>query len=363
MASGRQPPGGQQGKPAAKPPPAEPPNRIAVVRSLFGRTMPSHLAKVMPKGANVERWAKVFLMHVEQSAGSRSDLTVCSDGSLCRALMHSAEVGLQVGGPYPHAWVIPYWNDDRKVHEAQFQISVWGYVELFRRSGLVKKIWADCVYENDPFECISGTEGKIIKHSPQWFEPRAQRGAMLGSYACALLENDEVVCEPVSAEDLELARKQNRGKSPAWDLWPDQQAQKVAIKRLGKYLPKGELTDRALEIDEDPAGAGTVIDVEAVEVPAERPAAAAPLDDVVARERARETDGKLVVNRAELFARLVDLDERWGKRREVVDNWPEPEALSAMAYVIAISKDLPADAVPPEKPAHLRLDREPGEEG
>ena len=368
MASSKQPPPRQSNAPPrAKP--AEPLPRIQQARALVRQTMPSHLTSLLPKGASVDRFCKVFLTAIEQSMGTRSDLTTCTDGSLARAMLHSAEVNLLVGGPYPHAYVIPYFNKDRGANEAQFQISVWGYVELMRRSGVVRKVWADVIYANDPFECVSGTEGKIIRHTPQWFVPREQRGAVLGSYACALLDSGEVICEPVSWQDLMAAKAQNRGNSPAWDIWPDQQYQKVAIKRLQKYCPKHDLTDRALELDEDGTQARTVIDVPAevisdAPVGADKPASG-PLDQVVEKERAQKPDKeRLVIDRAVLFAKLCDLDERWSTRRATIDGWEELDALASMAYVMALSKAQGPDALLPERPDCLNLgERQPGEEG
>jgi phage RecT family recombinase len=359
MAASRNPPPPRQAPPPAAAPPApKPPARIEQVRALVRTTMPKHLSVLLPKSADVERFCKVFLTHVEQSAGTRTDLTVCTDGSLARAMMHSAEVNLQVGGPYPHAWVIPYFNRDREAYEAQFQISVWGYVELMRRSGVVRKVWADVVYEHDGHELVSGTEGKIVRHSPRWFAPRAERGRVLGSYACALLENGEVICEPVSFEDLQIARAQNRGNSPAWELWPDQQYQKVAIKRLQKYVPKASILDRALEIDED-NDAPTVLDaagVDVTEIPTDKPATSKPLDDVVAKEQAKEQPAaKLEIDRDTLFQRLCDMDKRWQKQRARVDAWDEMGALAAMAYVTTVLKGVGPDSIAPEKPAHLEL--------
>jgi phage RecT family recombinase len=340
--------------------------------------MRSPIETLLAKRHDFDRFARVFLTVVEANA----DLVRCTDGSLARAFMHSAQVNLQVGTAYPHAYLIPYWNKDVEVrdangtvtkgaYEAQFQISVWGYTELLRRAG-VRKVWADVVHENDEFECISGTDGKIVKHRPNWFLPTEARGKVLGAYACALLENGETICEPVSFEELMKAKAANRGKSPAWDVWPGQQYQKVAIKRLSKYCPKGEELDSALAIDDD-AGSGEVIDVPGQDVttdygdsqPANGGAANGPLDEVVARERAQQAATAAAgpthaadvmrIDRSKLLEQLVAVDERWTGERERVEGWDEFQALSAAAFCNAVFRDIRGNGEPPELPPHLRI--------
>jgi phage RecT family recombinase len=346
--------------------PQRPPTKLDEVRALVKHRMAPAMSRLLAHRSAEDRtrFAQVFLNALEVNP----DLIACSPGSIARAMQHCAEVDLVPGGAYPHAYLIPYWNSDRKVDEVQFQISVWGYVELIRRSGQVKKVWADVIYSGDVYETTSGTDGKSIIHKPNWFAPREKRGTLVGAYACALLDNGETVFEPVSAEDLELARAQNRGKSPAWSLWPDQQRQKVALKRLQKYLPKGP-ADRALELDEDP---GTrprgIIDAEGHEVPGDdeaEPAAQGPLDRAVEQhkvdQQVQQTQGgsQTTLDRDQLFNMLCDADERWNRHRERVDGWDDIEALSVLAFLRTVLGDgVGLDGTPPVQPECMRLPRD-----
>lgn len=368
-------------RPAAQAKAKEPPSRGELVRDLCQRKMVPTLTQLLPKGADVARFARVFLTVVESDPVK---LMQCSDGSLARALMHSAEVGLQVGGAYPHAYLIPYWNKNRKPnpgYEAQFQISVWGYIELIRRSGTVRKVWGDVVYSNDECELVSGTDGKQIKHKPSWFTPKADRGHVVGAYACATLENGETVFEPISKEELDQARAQNQGQTPAWELWYDQQAIKCALKRLQKYLAKGSIPERLLEIDQDPGTGPVTMDThgEPIEMPDELAGAVvdatgttqSALDQAVAQaQQARATGASgpssappaMTVDRGRLHSLLIDMDERWRDLGERVRGWDELQALTAATYIDTIRKDAPS-GTPPEMPHHIRLDRMPGEDG
>ena len=344
-----------------------PPSKLDEVRALVKHRMQPAMSRLLAHRSAEDRtrFAQVFLNALEVNP----DLIDCSPGSIARAMQHCAEVDLVPGGAYPHAYLIPYWNSERKVNEVQFQISVWGYVELIRRSGQVKKVWADVIYSGDVYETNSGTDGKSIVHKPNWFAPREKRGTLVGAYACALLDNGETVFEPVSAEDLELARAQNRGKSPAWTTWPDQQRQKVALKRLQKYLPKGP-ADRALEIDEDP---GTrprgIIDAEGHEVPPvddeQTQQAQGPLDRAVEQhkveQQAQQQAGvaATTLDRDQLFGMLCDADERWQRERARVDRWDEIEALSVLAFLRTILGDgVGVDGTPPDMPECMVLPRD-----
>jgi phage RecT family recombinase len=354
-------------KAAAETAKEKPPSRVDQVRALCKRRMRATIATLLAKGVDVERFAAVFLSAVEGDA----NLVRCTDGSLARAMMHSAEVGLEVGGAYPHAYLIPYYNKDGERYEAQFQISVWGYLELVRRSGAVKKVWADVVFANDQCELISGTDGKQIKHKPQWFLPRAKRGEVVGAYACAILkgeegEEDTVVCEPVSREELDQARAANRGNSPAWKDWYEQQCQKVALKRLSKYLPKGTTPARALAIDEDPNTPPPVIDAQGIEIdlpqdlqaatPGNASSPTGQLDQVVSQAAKQAAPARMPIERGKLFELLTITDERWLGLRPRVEAWDDTQALAAMSFLLAIQHDISNDGPGAQMPAHLRLD-------
>lgn len=367
------------------------PPRVKVVRRLIASEA-QRLTTLLPKAADVERFIRVFLDVVENGDPK---LLECTDRSLRLAIVKSATVALEAGGPYPHAYVLPRWAKIPRERqkpgapdmelEAYFEISVWGYVELVRRTGLVKKVWADVVRANDHYEPISGSAGKQIVHRPDWFATEEERGKVRGSYACALLENGETVFEPVPLRDLETARAQNRGKSPAWDLWYEQQCQKVALKRLQKYLPKHSLLDLALEIDEGissidttgepvpergarspealpmPSNAGAALDAAVFGDKREKAAAAAraagpgPAKAANSNARSEPPPGEHRLDRDRLFSMLCDVDEdTWGKERARVDGWDEVEALSVLNFVRGVLQAEDPDDIPP-KPACMAV--------
>lgn len=346
----------------------QPRPRHQIVRHLITQQMSPYAAKLLAKpAAEVERFTRVFLNAMENGD---PDLMVCSDGSIARGLLLAAEVNLMPGGPYPWAYLIPYRNKDRNCLELQFQISVWGYTELMRRAG-VRKVWADVVHENDPYECISGTAGKQIIHKPNWFLTPEERGKVIGSYACGMLANEEVVFEPTSWGELMQAKAENKGRSPAWDKWPGQQYQKVSLKRLSKYMPKGDPRDhRGLQIDENPNTAPMIevpgVDVteglassSTVSVPA---TAQDALGQVVSQARAQavvnaQNDPRPGLDRDQLYQNLCDADERWKGQRKRFETLNDEEALAAASWLHAVERLQPNDT-PPEMPPCLVLEEQ-----
>lgn len=243
----------QQQPPAPEQEPQVVIDPIKQLRQLVGKLEP-FFKQAFPRsvGLDPQRFVRVCINAIESDDSGK--LLQCSPGSIARSLLHSAEVGLEPGGALGHAYLIPYWNKDRGVYEAQFQIGVWGLIALARRSGDILDVWARCVYEGDFFEEHGGSEPKLI-HRPQPFA--ADDRGCLGAYACAKLKDGTVNWITVSEADCQRARSMNRGKSPAWDVWPDEMRKKVAIRRGSKTWPKSiedtEAWAQALAIEDGAA--------------------------------------------------------------------------------------------------------------
>lgn len=271
------------------------------------KALAPYLSEVFPKalGITPERFIRVVINCIESDATGK--LGQCTHASMVRAILHSAELGLEPGGARGLAWLIPYWNKDVNGYEAQFMVGAYGYVELARRSGEVEDVWTDLIFSADEFHVESGSAGRVLKHTPAWHLSEEKRGELLGSYACARLKSGRVLVELVNIEDIERARASNRAKSPAWDMWYGEMAKKVAIKRAQKLWPKGldGPLARAIEVEDKPdmlsdASARALAETTAV---AELPQNAGALDRVVAiRERKQHT----VQRSQQVASKMVD---------------------------------------------------------
>lgn len=293
------PPAAPQEPPAQKetPPPGEAEiDPVQAMRKLIHSLRP-YFQQAFPKsvGLSPERFARICINVIESDDTGK--LMMCTPGSLARAMLHAAEVGLEPGGALGHAYLIPYFNRDRGAYEAQFQIGVWGLVALVRRSGEVLDVWARVVFEGERFEEHGGSEPKLI-HQPDPFgsddRPR------MGAYACAKLKDGTVNWVCVSEADCQRARKQNRGKSPAWDNWGDEMRKKVAIRRGSKTWPRSvedaEAWAKALELEDGVARLRPELQEGLVRLLGERPAlsvvgtGSSALDAVVAARRGAQAE-------------------------------------------------------------------------
>jgi phage RecT family recombinase len=218
--------------------------RVEYMREVCQTRMAPYVQQLVSRSPPT-RFIRAFLNVLEQ----KPELLLCTPQSICRALLHCAELDLEPGGANPKVYLIPYNNrqtDGSYKAELSTMVGVWGYRELLMRAGCLK-VWGDVVYEKDEYKFTSGSAGKQIEHYPKWGE--ADRGKVVLAYGCVKLASGEVIMEPMSAAELELARSKNRSRGTVWEDWGDPMRIKSAIKRTAKYCPQGWQLDRALAID------------------------------------------------------------------------------------------------------------------
>lgn len=191
-----------------------------------------------------DRFITVAIMAVQTQPG----LLRCSPLSILAAIREAAALGLELGGVVGDAALVPY------AGIATMQPQYRGLRRLALRSGDVKAVAADLVYEKDTFRIVSGTDPKIV-HEPAF----PDRGGVLGGYAWARLENGELLhLEMTNAELLkrrdaskayQRAERSGANDSP-WHLWPQEQMRKTLVKRLcNEQLPLTPVARDALNRD------------------------------------------------------------------------------------------------------------------
>jgi recombinational DNA repair protein RecT len=188
-------------------------------------------------------------------------LMSCTNESIVRAVLKCASVGLEF--TQGQAYLIPYGD------QASCDFGVWGYVSIADRSGKVKRIWSDVVYESDPFRIVRG-ERPVLEHdiTGSWALPgsntpigesakqgvaldKGGRGLALGAYACCELLDGTVRWEAVPEAVLTVIRQQARSKdSPSHKRFGDDMRRKIAVKRAAKLWPRG-VVDHAIEAEEN----------------------------------------------------------------------------------------------------------------
>ena len=183
-----------------------------------------------------------FFQLANQAARDRA-LTGCSPESILRCIEQAAVRGLEVGSPSRHAAIVPFRG--KTATSAILLIQWQGRAFLWFKSGAIRKLKADCVYNGDFFLIESGDRDEIVHRpdvmtdrSPQWLGDLRN---VVGSYAIATLASGERVHSFVSRSQLkktmDFVRSKNAGELGfGWRDWLPEMAKKTAIHRLEGFI-------------------------------------------------------------------------------------------------------------------------------
>lgn len=182
----------------------------------------NQIALALPNSMSADRLCRVFVTELRKNP----KLLECNKMSLMSSMMQIAQLGLEVG-VIGHCYLVPYKT------ECQLIVGYKGLVSLALRSGEVKSLVANCVFENDFFDYTMGTES-YIKHKPTMKE----KGNLIAVYAVAKLKDGSTTFDIMSREDIEAIKK--RSKTSAFGPWVtdyNEMAKKTVVRRFCKMLP------------------------------------------------------------------------------------------------------------------------------
>lgn len=201
------------------------------------QSMQGEIAKALPSVMTPERFTRIALSAVSNNA----KLAECSPSSFLGAMMTAAQLGVEPNTPLGQAYLIPYGK------QCQFQLGYKGMLDLAYRSGEVKSIQAEIVYENDEFEYELGLE-PVLKHKPA----KSNRGKPIYYYAVFKLTNGGEGFQVMSREDvLNHAKTYSKTfNNGPWQSNFDEMAKKTVLKKLLKYAPMKTDFARAVAQDE-----------------------------------------------------------------------------------------------------------------
>src|SRR5579875_1232064 len=144
------------------------PQRTTTVIDLV-RSMRDQFAAALPRQLDADRFVRVAMTTLR----TNPRLLQCDQQSLLAALMISAQLGLEPGGPLGHAYLVPFKS------EVTFIVGYRGYIDLARRSGMVRSVYAEAVREGDEFQWTLGLHRDIVHR------PGRERGELTHVYAVA----------------------------------------------------------------------------------------------------------------------------------------------------------------------------------
>ena len=202
-------------------------------------SMKAGIAAAVPNAMTPERFSRIAMSAVSKSR----KLQQCEPSSFLAAMMEAAQLGLEPNTTLGHAYLIPYGN------LCQFVVGYRGLLDLAWRSGEVKDVQSETVYQNDTWEYELGMDPKL-RHVPA----DRDRGDPVRYYAIIRMKDGGSVSAVMSKEDVtrhaqKYSKSYNKSDSP-WRTSFDEMAKKTLLRRVLKLAPlKSEFITRALEAD------------------------------------------------------------------------------------------------------------------
>lgn len=217
------------------------------------------LQSALPKWLSVDRLLRI----VFTSTMKNPKLLDCTLESLLQSIMQCAQLGLEpILG---RAYLIPYNNNKQvdgkwqKVLECQFQPGYQGLVDLARRSGQVKDVFAMVVYENDEFDLEYGTNRRLLHKPFLGKDPGEPLGAYTvwelsdGTKTFEFMPLHEIYKRRDKSQAFQYAIKNPKNKTAQecpWIQWPEEQMKKTVVKHHAKLQPASIEVMQAAELDE-----------------------------------------------------------------------------------------------------------------
>lgn len=210
----------------------------------YMKKMAPAMAQALPKHMDIDRLTRLAMTTIRTTPALK-DADV---GSLLGAVMQAAQLGLEPG-LMGHCYLLPFNNKNKGIKEVQFIIGYKGMIDLARRSGHIKSIYAHVVYSNDEFDYELGLESKLV-HKPTM---NADKGEFVGAYAVAHFKDGGYQFEFMSKADIEKRKGRSKAANSKFSPWTsdyEEMAKKTVVRHMWKYLPISVEVQQQVAYDE-----------------------------------------------------------------------------------------------------------------
>ena len=213
----------------------------------FLKSYKNEIARALPRHLTADRMTRIALTEFRKNPL----LAKCDPASLFGAIVICSQMGLEPG-VFGQAWLLPFWNNNKKIYEVQLIPGYKGFIKLAKNSGEIKSLEARVVYQNDKFEVSYGHESKLV-HVPNL---DGDRGAMRLAYMYVEFKDGGHYFEVLTKGDIEgiKARSKSRNKEGKlvgpWVTDEEPMWRKSAIRRGANYLNLSPEMVRAVELDD-----------------------------------------------------------------------------------------------------------------
>ncbi len=240
----------------------------------------ARIGPLLSPGDDYERIVAV----IGRAARHNPDILTCTGTSILDAAATIVGWRLEIGET---AYLVPFRDRDKGIKVCTPIMGYTGMCQLLIASGAARYVEPWCVYWNETFELIGGSESRIV-HVPG---PVAERTTLRGAYVIVHLRFGARAFKWMPIEDIDVIRsksqKWSKGPCPPW------YAMKTAIRQMAKLLPKTRDVAKAFAFirDEERAELGAPDEADTLELA--RPAVAlasttAPSDAPLAPSRSAE---------------------------------------------------------------------------
>lgn len=199
---------------------------VADKQAALGRMLEKRqeqLASLLADKQDANRFREIVLTAVSKNP----DLLNCSAASMIEACLACAMDGLVPDGK--QAALVPFKGT------IQYLPMIKGVVECMFRTGFVKDIQCDVVYEGEHFIYERGTSARL-EHQPK-MGARGKDDQIIGAYAVVTTMTGGVFARAISRQEIDKVKSASRASKGPWYDWYSEMAIKTAIKRVAKILP------------------------------------------------------------------------------------------------------------------------------
>jgi recombination protein RecT len=199
------------------------------------------MAATAAGGMDATKMAGVALTHFTRNP----TLWDCTPVSIARCIVEAAQYGLEP--IFGNVYLVPFQNRKSGQREAQLIIGYRGLITLARRSGEVRRVWAEVVRAKDEFRYQRGLHPDL-HHVPYQPAPGTtgddlDPGPMTHAYSVAEFRDGERQFDVMTAAEVYAIRARSKGAfyngslTGPWLTDEAEMSKKTVTRRLSKSLP------------------------------------------------------------------------------------------------------------------------------
>lgn len=220
--------------------------QLTTIQQFLDKAMPSLQAALPKIGLTPESLARTAFTTIVDSP----HLHGADPKTLVKCIIEGAQLGLSFDKNLGHAYLVPFKG------KVQLMPGYRGLIALMDRSGLVRDVVAEVVYDGDLFEYEVNMERDILRWKPITKPIDRTDDKITHAFAIIRLANGGVRHKVLDIEDLRETRArsaayQSQGEKSPWGTDFAAMCVKTALRRVSKTTPMSPQLQKAVSLDDD----------------------------------------------------------------------------------------------------------------